>query len=402
MVGFPPPKDKMVKKEQAFSVAPYNRYSYQNMRTFFPTAKVESAKVASKIKIQIDPIIATLKIDDPKTSKPVDMDTYLKESYTDAFVVIKGDKVVYEKYLNGMTPDKPHQMMSVTKSFTGLLGLMAVEEGLVSEDDKISKRVPELKDSTAFNDATFRQVLNMTNSLKFNEDEADPNSDFYEYVTTLLGLDNKIPGKEYADNMYGYLAKTTKEPGLAYGTFFRYQTPKADVLNWVTNKVTKRSFQTYLYDKIWSKIGTDGETYVLLDTAGSLIGGGGLNTTPKNLTRFAMMMLNDGKNTKGEQVVPTSVIDSLAKGGNKDAFSNGPEATGAFAKDWSYRAQWWVRDTKGKEAFSGIGVHGQWLYINKTKNIAIIKQSSQAHANSNGQTQFNLNAFDTIIEALTK
>jgi len=364
---------------------------------------VESAAVASKIIKQVDPKIATLKIKDPKTSKDVSMDTYLKETYTDAFVVIKDDKVVYEKYLNGMTPDQPHQMMSVTKSVTGLLGLMAVEEGLVSEDDKVTKWVPELKNSSAFNDATFRQVLNMTNSLKFSEDEADPNSDFYEYVTTLLGLDNKIEGKKYAANMYEYLEKTKNDPKFKNGEVFRYQTPKADVTNWVTNKATNKSFQTYLYDKIWSKIGTDGETYVLLDTAGSLIGGGGLNTTPKDLTRLAMMMLNDGKNSKGEQVVPVSVIDSIAKGGNIDAFSNGPESSGLFGnKDWSYRASWWVRHTPGKEAFSAIGVNGQWVYIDKTRDVAIIRQSSQVHANSNTQSQFNINAFDTIIKYLSK
>jgi hypothetical protein len=34
-----------------------------------------------------------------------------------------------------------------------------------------------------------------------------------------------------------------------------------------------------------------------------LIAGGGLNATPNNLARFAMMMLNDGR-FNGEQVVP--------------------------------------------------------------------------------------------------
>ena len=31
--------------------------------------------------------------------------------------------------------------------------------------------------------------------------------------------------------------------------------------------------------------------------------------------------------------------------------------------DWSYRAQWWVRHTKGREAFAAIGVNGQWIYL---------------------------------------
>jgi len=225
------------------------------------------------------------------TNKKVSMDAYLEQTFTDAFVVIKGDKVVYEKYLNGMNENQQHQMMSVTKSFSGLLGLMAVEDGLLSEDGKISKYVPELKNASAFSDATFKQVLNMTNSMSFSEVESDPDSDYFAYIA-VLGLGDKQEGKKYADNMHDYLMGVSKTTGLAHGSEFHYQTPKADVVNWVTNKSTNQSFQTYLSEKVWSKIGTDGNDYVLLDPAGTLIAGGGLNATPKDLTRFALMMLN--------------------------------------------------------------------------------------------------------------
>jgi len=170
----------------------------------------------------------------------------------------------------------------------------------------------------------------------------------------------------------------------------------------VTNRATKRSFQTDLSEKLWTKLGTDGDTYVLLDKNGNLFAGGGLNATPNDLARFAMMMLNDGKNTKGEQLVSKSIIEKLSKGANVDAFSNGPESKGAFGnKDWSYRAQWWVRHTPGKEAFTAIGVNGQWIYINVKKKIAIIRQSSQPVSSHNFYDQFTLNAFDAIIESLT-
>ena len=402
MVGFPPAKDKMVNKSNALFAAPYNRYGYLHMRSFYPTAAVKHAKVASKITKEIDPKIAALKIEDPATSKPVDMDTYLKHTYSDSIVVIKGDKVVYEKYLNGMDEHQPHQMMSVTKSFAGLLGLMAVEDGLASEDEKISKYVPELKNATAFSNATFKQVLNMTNSMNFSEVESDPDSDYYTWAA-VLGLSDKKEGKKYANNMYEYLMDVDKTPTLAHGKEFRYQTPKADVVNWVTNKVTNQSFQDGLYTKIWSKIGTDGDNYVLLDTTGALIAGGGLNANPNDLIRFSMMMLNDGKNAQGEQVVSPSIIETLEKGGNIDAFSNGPESSGAMGnKDWSYRAQWWVRHTPGKEAFSAVGVFGQWIYIDKKRDVVIIKQASQDVPKNNNFDQFNLNAFDTIIEHVSK
>ncbi len=70
--------------------------------------------------------------------------------------------------------------------------------------------------------------------------------------------------------------------------------------------------------------------------------------------------------------------------------------------DWSYRAQWWVRHTPGRESFSAVGVNGQWIYIDVDRDIAIIKQSSQPVSSTNKFDEFNINAYDTIIGYLTR
>ena len=127
-------------------------------------------------------------------------------------------------------------------------------------------------------------------------------------------------------------------------------------------------------DTLWTKLGTDGETYVLLDKNGTLFAGGGLNATPNDLARFGAMMINKGR-FNGQQVVPEDVIDKLAAGASTEAFSKGPDAGGIMADGhWSYRAQWWVRGTPGKESFSAIGIHGQWIYLDIERGVAIIKQ----------------------------
>jgi len=278
--------------------------------------------------------------------KEVDFDTFLKETYTDSFLVIKGDKIIYERYLNGMNALQPHQMMSVTKSFAGMFGLMAVADGKLSEDDPVSKWVPELKASGAFRDATFGQVEDMTNSMDFSEDYADPNSGITQYSKVLGFLE--APAEEIpADSIYSYLVTLPKDEEHENGEIFHYQTPKTDVVNWVTNRASGLSFQDQLTD-LWSKIGAEGETYVLLDRNGTLFAGGGLNATPRNLARFAIMMLNDGK-VDGQVVVPEEVIKKLEDGADRQAFANGPDAKGEMANgEWSYRAQWWVRHTPGQ------------------------------------------------------
>ncbi|WP_428526089.1 serine hydrolase domain-containing protein [Roseibium sp.] len=399
MQGFPPPEDKRVNRSNGLLGVPYNRWSYQNMRTLFPTAGIPAALSPRPVAVAIDGGIErlTYKRED---GSDVDFDTYLKETYTDAFVVVHGDKIVYERYLNGMNPNQPHQMMSVTKSFAGMFGLIAVANGYLSEDDPVTKFVPELEAAGAFSGATFSHVEDMTASLDFSEDYADPNSGITQY-SKVLGLREAPPEEIPADSIYAYLATLPKDESHEHGEIFHYQTPKTDVVNWVTNRATGRSFQDELAD-LWSKIGADGETYVLLDKNGTLFAGGGLNATPRNLARFAMMMLNDGK-VDAEQVVPSEVIQKLSDGANREAFSNGPDAKGVMGGgDWSYRAQWWVRHTPGKESFNAIGVNGQWIYIDIDRDVAIIKQSSQPESSTNYYDEYNINAFDAIISYLTQ
>jgi hypothetical protein len=48
-----------------------------------------------------------------------------------------------------------------------------------------------------------------------------------------------------------------------------------------------------------------------------------------------------------------------------------------------------------------LGVHGQWIYLNVHRQIAIIKQSSQPVSTDDWYDGYNLNAWDTIIGHLT-
>jgi len=402
MQGFPPPQDKQVTKFNALQTAPYNRWSYQHMRMLYPSADIPASDKPVTLSKTIDwNLEKDVKIKEPGTGKTKSMADFLKETYTDAIVVIRGDQIVYEKYFNGMNPNQPHQMMSATKSFGGLLGLMAVEDGRLNETDPVTKYVPELKNAGAFAGATFGQVLNMTNSMNFTEVYSDPKSGIRTYGA-VLGWTAKVDGVKYPDSLYAYLQTLQIDPKHKHGETFHYQTPKTDVVNWVTNRVNRESFQEALYEKVWSKIGTEGETYVLLDNKATLVAGGGLNATPYNLARFAIMMKDNGW-FNGRQVVPVSVVDKIAKGGSIKAFDAGPDSDDVVHKkgEWSYRAQWWVKHTKGMEAFMAIGIHGQWIYIDRNHDIAIVKVGSMPKSKDEYMDGYNLEGFYGIVRYLS-
>ena len=49
-----------------------------------------------------------------------------------------------------------------------------------------------------------------------------------------------------------------------------------------------------------------------------------------------------------------------------------------------------------------IGIHGQWIYIDVNRAIAIVKQSSQPEAETNYMYAYQFNAFDASVDHLSK
>ncbi|NKF49007.1 serine hydrolase [Shewanella sp. WXL01] len=398
--GIVVPDDKQVTAKNAIFGVPYNRYAYQHMREFFASTDVAPAKQAIELERAIDNSVENIKVNNADGEART-FDQFMDETWGDSIIVVHGGKVVYENYRNGMTKDQPHQMMSVTKSFGGLAAMMAVEEGKINPNDKVSKYVPELAEDRAFGGATVQQVMDMTNSMNYNEDYADPEADVARYGA-VLGWLPKQEGKSYPNNMYGFLQDIKLEKGLEHGEIFHYQTPKTDALNWVTGNATGATFADFVQDDLWAKLGTTGDTYVLVDPVGLAVAGGGLNASPDNLAKFAAMMLNDGQ-FNGEQVVPKAVIDQLAAGGSTEAFGKGPDASNNMpAGEWSYRGQWWVSHEEGAEAFMAIGIHGQWIYIDVERDVAIVKQSSQPKSVTPAQERYDLNGLRALVNHFAK
>ena len=63
----------------------------------------------------------------------------------------------------------PHILFSVSKSFTGAMAGILVDQGLLDPDSPVIKYVPEVAGS-AYGDCMVRQVLDMTVSSSFSED----------------------------------------------------------------------------------------------------------------------------------------------------------------------------------------------------------------------------------------
>ena len=89
-----------------------------------------------------------------KKNASLPFEEMLEKSGTTAFIVIKDDHILYERYFDDYTKATDHPSFSVSKSFISALIGIAIEEGYIqSLDDPIRKYLPEL--DTSFDPVTL-------------------------------------------------------------------------------------------------------------------------------------------------------------------------------------------------------------------------------------------------------
>ena len=367
MIGAPPPDEKLVTIEN-FLQPPYNRWSLRHLREVVPTRNVAvGGTVAELGKRSID--LSALEVAFPD-GRSVTVGEWLGSAYTDGFIVLQKGEVVYEEYFNDQTPATQHLMFSVTKSFTGTMLLMLVEEGRVDGDALVAEYVPELE-RTAFGDATVQQMLDMTNSIHYIEDYYNPDAHITGFLTAML---------PEGEGLYSNLQTLTeKQETFSHGEAFHYVTPDPEVLGWIIRRVTGGNLADALHQMIWAPLGAEHEGYYWLDFHGVEMAGGGLAITLRDAARFGQMILQDGA-FNGQQVISKEIAQRIKTKRNADKvnrFYNDPWFE--LVVD-SYHDQWW--GYTGVDAVAALGIHGQFIYINSDADVVIARQSSDPDAES--------------------
>lgn len=393
MVGSPPPADRILRFEDgSFFQFPGMRWSVAHMRQFMPTVNVaHGIKPFSPLQANIRKEIDAVTFTPLGENKPITWEESLQKTYADGVIVMHKGKIVYEKYFGALQQDGQHAAMSVTKSFTGTLGAMLVAEGIIDPTKKVADYIPELKNS-AFGDATVRQVMDMTTSLNFSEDYADPNAEIWKFSSAGNPLP-KPKGYDGPKSYYEYLPTVTKKG--THGEAFGYKTVNSDVLGWIIARVTKKHINEVLSERIWKKLGTEQDAYYSVDSEGTPFAGGGLNFGLRDMARFGQLILNNGY-ANGEQILPKGTVEDIKKGGDKKAFE---KAGYSLLKGWSYRDMWWITNNE-HGAFCARGVHGQVIYVDPKAEMVIVRFASNPVAGNTANDPFSLPAYHAVAKFL--
>ena len=365
MQGSPP---KRLIDMSKWDKGPDNRWAFQHISEIIPTGNISrgSGPVARLEHAPQD--LSGLGFKTPD-GKQMTVRKMLETTYTDGFIVLHEGRVVFEKYYNGMTPQTRHLLMSVSKSVTGTLAGILVNDGRLNPAAKVVDYVPELKNSPGFAEATVREVLDMTTSIVFSEDYADPKAEVvsHEVATAWRGPKSKLA----QEGLYAF-SQTIKKDKRAHGEKFHYASINTDVLGWLIERASKQRFIEIMRDTIWSKLGAEHDAQISVDYKGSAVANGGFVITLRDLARFSQMVLDDGR-YNDRQIVPSGWIDDIRFNGKNSAWK--PTSYSKIWPDGFYRNQWYVtKDDHG--SFFAVGVNGQHIWINPKTRVVMVKYSS--------------------------
>jgi CubicO group peptidase (beta-lactamase class C family) len=393
MQGAPPPSERLIMQPQSdYFSFPKLRWTVCHIRELLPTKQVSRGlgapiPLAYDLDTEIDKLVFTpLGQQTPTTWRES-----LELNFTDGLVILHRGKVVYESYSGCLTERGKHAAMSMTKSLTGLLAEILIAEGQLDAQARVVSVVPEFKGS-AFAEATVRQVMDMTTALDYSEDYSDPNADIWLYSAAASPLPKSA---DYSGpNGYFEYLKTLKQDG-EHGLNFGYKTVNTDALGWIIARSSGKDVATLLSEKVWSKLGMEQDAYMTVDAKGTPFAGGGLSAGLRDLARLGQTLL-DGGVFNGKRIFPESVLQTIRKGGDKEAFRS---AGYAALEGGSYSSMWWLLHNQNG-AFAARGVHGQTLYIDPAAEMVIVRYASFPQAKNAAIDPTSLPAYQAVADYL--
>ena len=359
MQGFPPSEPNRVSLAN-WRKAPYCHWAFHHVREIIPSAEISN-----------DPTdVWELKPNTMDTSS-LGLDNAMVSTDCDAIVVLHKDKLVHESYRNGMTSRDPHILMSVSKSMLGLVAGTLIERGELAESDLITKHLPEIE-NTAYAGATVRDLLDMRAGILFDEDYLATEGPIVDY--RFAANWNPVPKDRVAADLRSFMSLLTETDG-PHGGRFHYVSPNTDLLAWVFERASGMRYAELVSERLWKPLGAEAPGYITVDRIGGARAAGGKCLLARDLARVGMMMANGGQRD-GKQVVPACWLEDIVQNGDPQAWKDGDFYNEMGQRDIHYRSKWYV-NREAEPLIFGVGIHGQFLFVDPAKKLSVAWLASQ-------------------------
>lgn len=224
-----------------------------------------------------------------------------KRTNTNALIIYKDNKLVYENYFS--KPVQQIEAMSASKSVVSIaIGLLKDKGFIKSIDEPVYTFYPEWKQGNKKN-ITIRHLLNHTSGI-----QNVPNSGIeIEVAPDVIQL--------------ALCAELDTIPG----TFFSYNNKATNLLSGIVQKASGLPLDSFLKKHLFHDMGISRFSW-LKDKKGNPLGMSGLQIFPDDLAKIGILILNKGK-WKGRQLLSEKWIQEMFE---------------PFEGNISYGMEWWL------------------------------------------------------------
>ncbi len=322
----------------------------------FPAREIKNAPPVFNFDKDTDALLverAFSRLDFEHKRKRDTIDEFLEATLTTAFIVIRGDVILYEKYFNGYSRDSINTSFSVAKSFDSALVGIAIDEGRIkSVDEPVTNYIPELA-GRGLEKVTIRDLLCMSSGLEYIDLRDEPLTYYYpDLREAALGV------------------KLDHEPG----SRFLYNNYNPLLIGLILERATGVPVAKYLEEKIWKRIGAEFPASYSLDSeeSGFEKMESGINARSIDFAKVGRLFLRKG-DWDGERIISEDwVVESTTR-------DRGMEVEGYYrhfdaGPDYYYKYFWWgLSNDDGTYDYSAIGHHGQYIFVSNRRNIVMVR-----------------------------
>ena len=274
---------------------------------------------------------------------------FLKQTDTNAFLVIRNGVMTYEWYKDGVTQSTQLPSYSVAKTMTSIMIGQLINQGKIKESDKFVDYFPNLKAGTSFDLVTIQQLLDMQAGVGVSDNYPSGPSGWGVAIAQM-----------YATTDLDWFLKNNRKMAFEPGSKSEYMSVDTQMLGMIIKKVTGKRVSDYFSKNVWQAVGAKYPATWNVDR----IGGTEktfccFNASAIDYGRVGMLFLNGG------YAGPTKVIDN-----NWLKRLTTPVTT--LDRNWGYGAQVWHPYPNTSLA---LGLHGQFIFINPATRTVIVKLS---------------------------
>lgn len=261
-------------------------------------------------------------------------------------IVIQNGKTLIEHHNRGVNPNQPQMLFSGTKTFNGVLALIADHEKSLPLNARVGTYLPGWKDG---------EKANIT-------------------IKDLLTLSAGISGGAVRNGGEHWQSQAERALALRPNTRLLYGSAPFSTFGLCLEAATKTSYESYLNEKVAKPLGITIE-WRLRTSENQPQNAGGAAMTPRDWATFGEFLLNNGRH-KDQQLLPASQLKRITEPGVSPTYGLSVWLAPALANvNVALRGgnpgplPSWVPT----DIYTAAGAGNQRLYVIPSRNMVIVR-----------------------------